>query len=58
MQPIGLMKFLKMKNPSVRGVYHVEPVAPHSWIKTAEDALNWRLGAEGPEEKHNLMFAK
>lgn len=54
---IGTMKFLHMKNPSVPGVYHLEPVAPHSWIKTCEDALFWRLGAEGPEGKYNLLFA-
>jgi hypothetical protein len=53
---IGTMKFLHMKNPSVPGVYHLEPIAPHDWIQTCEDALNWRLGAESPKEKYNVIF--
>jgi hypothetical protein len=53
---IGEMKFLHMQNPSVPGVYHLEPVAPHDWIETCEDALNWRLGAESKATKHNVIF--
>ncbi len=32
--------YLKMKNPSVEGVYHIEGVPPE--IKTVEGALRWR----------------
>ena len=58
---IGIMKFLKMKNPSVPGVFHVEPVAPHAWIETCDDALRWRqLGdlAKDKSVKINYQFIK
>ena len=48
---LGKMKFLKMKNPSVKGLYHVEPVANLSWIKTCNDALQWRFGKNSKEEQ-------
>jgi hypothetical protein len=48
---IGRMVFLKMKNPSVPGVYHVEPVAPHSWIRTCEDAMRWRQIGDAAKDK-------
>jgi hypothetical protein len=48
---LGIMKFLKMKNPSVPGVYHIEPVAPHPWIKTCEDALRWRVLGDIAKDK-------
>lgn len=54
----GMMKFLHMKNPSVEGVYHVEPVAPLGWIKTCEDALNWRLGANNKDDKFVVKSVK
>lgn len=34
--------YLKMLNPSVKGVYHLEAVAPE--CKTVQDAINWRAG--------------
>ena len=37
-------KFLKMKNPSVPGVWHVEGVHPS--VKTVEQAINWRAYGE------------
>jgi hypothetical protein len=46
---IGEMKFLKMKNPSVPGVFHVEPVAP--WITTCEDAMRWRQIGDKAKDK-------
>ena len=34
--------YLKMLNPSMPGIYHVEGVLPT--IKTVQEALNWRVG--------------
>ena len=39
----GLIRpYLKMLNPSMPGVYHVEGVLPA--VKTVQEALNWRVG--------------
>lgn len=38
--------FLKMKNPSVPGVFHVEGVHPN--CRTVRDALAWRNGTDVP----------
>lgn len=38
--------YLKMRNPSVPGVYHIEGVAPH--CRTVADALAWRNGTDVP----------
>lgn len=37
--------YLKMLNPSVPGIYHVEGVAPH--IKKVKEAIEWRNGVPG-----------
>ena len=36
--------YLKMLNPSMPGIYHIEGVPPH--ITTVQHALNWRAGDE------------
>jgi hypothetical protein len=41
-----LRPFLKMKNPSVPGVYHVEGVAPE--CQTVAEALSWRNQSDVP----------
>jgi hypothetical protein len=38
--------YLKMRNPSVPGVYHIEGVAPH--CRTVAEALAWRNGTDVP----------
>lgn len=38
--------YLKMRNPSVPGVYHIEGVAPH--CRTVADALAWRNQTDAP----------
>ena len=48
---LGRMKWLFMQNPSEAHKQHIEPVAPDDWIKTCEDALQWRWGANGPSEQ-------
>lgn len=39
-------EFLKMKNPSLEGVFHIEGVPPGT--KTVADALRWRNGIDTP----------
>ena len=54
---MGLMKFLKMKNPSVPGVYHVEAVPPHKWIATCDDALRWRqIGDKARDKSIQIQY--
>lgn len=42
-------KFLKMKNPSIAGVWHVEGIHPS--VETVQQAINFRAGLEIKDAK-------
>lgn len=47
-------RFLKMKNPSMPGVYHIEGV--HPTCQTIQQAINWRASGDPQEPWHPTVL--